>query len=152
MTRLTRPVAGVGVLCLAGALLTGIAVANAPAAQAATQRVQYASGGSYLVVEVLDDDLVHFETGAGTGPGTGAALFATDQVAKRDYPGPASYSQVGGTITTADLQVVVDTASLCATVYDTTRTPDLLLSTTCARNLGVAYKGLTFTKSSMQNA
>lgn len=147
-----RPVAGVGALCLAGALLTGIAVANAPAAQAVTQRVQYASGGNYLVVEVLDDDLVHFETGAGAGPGTAAALFATDQVSKRNYAGPTTFSQVGGTITTADMKVVVDPTSLCATVYDITRVPQLELSTTCGRNLGVAYKGLTFTKSSMQNA
>jgi len=146
------PIAGLGVLCLAGTVLSGIGVASAPAAQAATQVVQYTAGGNYLLVEVLDDDLVHFETGAGAGPGTGAALFATDQVAKRNYPGPTSFTHVGGTITTADLQVVIDPASLCATVTDTTRTPDLLLSTTCARNLGAAYKGLTFTKSAMQNA
>lgn len=152
MTRLTRPTARLAVLSLVGSVLTGVAVLNPPAAQAATQRVQYTSGGNYLVVEVLDDDLVHFETGAGSGPGTGSALFATDQVAKTNYAGPTSFNQTGGTITTASTKVVVDTTSLCATVYDTTHVPQLLLMTTCSRNLGQAYKGLTFSKSSMQNA
>lgn len=127
-------------------------VAVPPAAQAAVQRVQFTAGGNYLVVEFLDDDLVHFEMGTGAGPGTGSPLFATDQVAKRDYTGPSSLTQNGGTLTTPGLEVVVDTATLCATTYDMARSPSLLLNSTCPRNLGQAWKGLSITKSSMQNA
>jgi alpha-glucosidase len=133
-------------------LILAFALVNPPPAHAATQRAQFLSGGNYLVVEFLDDDLVHFELGTGTGPGTGAALFATAQVSKLNYPGPTSYSMVGNTMTTAALQVVVDTATLCPSVYDTTKTPNLLLHTACPRNLSQAWKGLSFTKSSMQNA
>jgi alpha-glucosidase len=130
----------------------GMVLATSPAAQAAVQRVQFTSGGSYLVVEFLDNDLVHFELGAGSGPGAGAAIYTSPQVSKSDYPGPTSLTQSGGTLTTPGLQVVVDTATLCATTYDTTRSPSLLLNTTCPRNLTQAWKGLTITKSSMQNA
>jgi len=148
-TPLQRRVAlGVAVLVAT----SGMVLAGSPAAHAAVQRVQFAAGGNYLVVEFLDNDLVHFELGAGTGPGTGSDLFATEQVSKRNYPGPTSLTQNGGTLTTPGLQVVVDTGTLCATTYDTTRASSLLLNTTCPRNPAQAWKGLSITKSSMQNA
>lgn len=139
---------GVSLLVAVGAVVE----TPAPAEAATVQRVSYTSGGNYLVVEVLEDDLVHFETGAGAGPGTGTALFATPQVARTSFEGPTSFTHSGGTITTAAVRVQVDSSSLCATVYDTARTPELLLTTTCAQNLSQAYKGLSFTKASMQNA
>ncbi|TCO56054.1 TIM-barrel domain-containing protein [Actinocrispum wychmicini] len=127
-------------------------VAIVPQASAAVQRVQFTAGGNYLVVEFLDDDLVHFETGVGSGPGTGSALFTTHQVAKTNYSGPTSLTQNGGILTTPGIRVEVNTSTLCATVYDTARSPNLLLTTQCPRNLTQAWKGLSFTKSSMQNA
>lgn len=148
-TTLRRLVA-ISVAALVGT--SGIVLAGSPPAQAAVQRVQFAASGTYLVVEFLDDDLVHFELGAGAGPGTGAEVFATEQVSKRNYPGPSSLTQSGGTLTTPGLQVVVDTGTLCATTYDSTRSPSLLLNVTCPRNLTQAWKGLSITKSSMQNA
>ena len=81
---------------------SGMVLAGSPAAQAAVQRVQFAAGGNYLVVEFLDNDLVHFELGAGTSPGTGSDLFATEQVSKRNYPGPTSLTQNGGTLVIDD--------------------------------------------------
>jgi alpha-glucosidase len=129
----------------------GLTVFVAPAS-AAVQRVQFTAGGNYLVVEFLDDDLVHFETGVGSGPGTGTPLFTTRQVAKTNYPGPTSLTQNGGILTTPGIRVEVNTSTLCAAVYDTVPNPDLLLTTQCPRNLTQAWKGLSFTKSSMQNA
>ncbi|HYU86751.1 MAG TPA: TIM-barrel domain-containing protein, partial [Kribbellaceae bacterium] len=133
-------------------LVVPILVAAPQVAHAVVQRVQFNAGGNYLVVEFLDDDLVHFELAAGTGPGTGSPLLTTHQVAKTDYPGPSSLTVNGGTLTTPGLKVVVDTTTLCASVTDTTRNPELLLTTTCPRNLSQAWKGLSFTMSSMQNA
>jgi alpha-glucosidase len=122
-------------------------------AQAAVQRVKFTSGSSYLIVEFLDDDLVHFELSAlGPGPGTGSPIFTTAQVAKTNYSGPSSFSQSGSVLTTAAMRVEVNSTSLCASVYDTTRTPNLLLQTACPLNLSQAWKGLTFTKEGMQNA
>lgn len=150
MTRAAHRTAllAVGVLVATGAVIE----APAPAQAVPVQRVSYASGGNYLVVEVLEDDLVHFEAGTGAGPGTGTPLFATAQVGRASFAGPSTFSQTGGTITTAALRVQVNTSTLCATVYDTARTPELLLTTTCGQNLNQAYKGLTLTKASMQNA
>lgn len=131
--------------------VAGLTVFATPA-QAAVQRVSFTAGGNYLVVEFLDNDLVHFETGVGSGPGTGSPLFTTHQVAKTDYTGPTSLTQNGGILTTPGIRVEVNTSTLCATVYDTVPNPDLLLTTSCPRNLTQAWKGLSFTKSSMQNA
>ena len=133
-------------------LLPLLVVLPAQTAQGAVQRVQFTAGGNYLVVEFLDDDLVHFEMGVGSGPGTGSPVFTTTQIAKTNYPGPTSLTQAGGVLTTPGIKVDVNQTTLCATVYDSTRTPQLLLNTTCPRNLSQAWKGLSFTKSSMQNA
>lgn len=134
--------------------LTGVGLAEAaqPAAAAGVQRVEFVSGSSYLVVELLDDDLAHFEISAvGTSPGIAAALFSTDQVAKKNYTGPAVYSRSGNVLTTGAMSVSVDPSTLCSTVTDTTRTPVLVLHTVCPRNLSQSWKGLSITKSSMQN-
>ncbi|GAA2776959.1 hypothetical protein GCM10020219_055080 [Nonomuraea dietziae] len=112
------------------------------------QRVQFTSGSTYLIAEFLDDDLVHFELAHGTSPGTGAALFTTPQVAKKDYTGPTSFNQSGNTLTTASMKVEVTAGTLCVKVSDPTR----LLYEACPRNLSQAWKGLTITKGSIQNA
>ncbi|MEU4228952.1 TIM-barrel domain-containing protein [Nonomuraea sp. NPDC026600] len=117
-------------------------------AQAAVQRVQFTSGSTYLIVEFLDDDLVHFELASGTSPGTGSALFTTPQVAKKDYTGPSTFSQSGNTLTTASMKVEVTAGTLCVRVSDPTRQ----LYEACPRNLTQAWKGLTITKGSIQNA
>lgn len=125
----------------------------ATAAPQGVQRAQFTSGSSHLVIEVLDDDLVHFEVaGNGTPPGTSTALFTTPQIAKTDYPGPQSYTLSGGTIQTAELQLDVNVSTLCVTATDITRTPRLVLQTTCPVDLAQAWKGLNITKSSMENA
>lgn len=138
--------------CLPATGLAAVTLATAPPAAAAVQRTVFTAGGNYLVVEFLDDDLVHFETGVGAGPGAGSPIGTTPQVDKTDYPGPSTFSQTGNVVSTAGMKVSVDATTLCATVHDTTRTPELLLHTQCPRNLGSDWKGLSFTKSSMQNA
>lgn len=120
----------------------------ASSAQAAVQRVQFTSGSAYLIVEFLDDDLVHFELAGGAGPGVNSPLFATPQVAKKDYTGPSSFTQSGNTMTTAAMKVEVAAGTLCVRVSD----PARLLYEACPRNLAQAWKGLTIAKGSIQNA
>ncbi len=115
-------------------------------------RTEFTSGSQYLIVEFLDDDLAHFELSANPSPGTDDPIFTTSQIDKIDYTGPTSFTQSGNTLTTSDMKVVVNGTTLCADVYDTTRTPDLLLQTVCPRNLTSDWKGLSFTKESMANA
>ena len=146
VTRLTRSVAIGTAIAIA---LTGIGITEATesAAAAGVQRVEFVSGSSYLIVELLDDDLAHFEIAAtGSSPGTATALFTTDQVSKKDYNGPTTYSRSGNVLTTGAMSVSVDATTLCSTVTDTTRTPALVLHTVCPRNLGQAWKGLSITK------
>lgn len=117
------------------------------------QRAQFSTGSSYLVVEVLDDDLVHFEvSGSGTPPSTAVSLFTTPQIAKTNYPGPQSYSQSGSTIETSELRLDINTETLCVKTTDISRTPDQVLQTICPVDLTQAWKGLNITKSSMENA
>ncbi len=143
-----------GVAILVAAAGVGLAQTPTPAmAAVGVQRAEFISGSSYLVVEMLDDDLAHFELSAvGSSPGTATQIFSTDQVLKKDYAGPSTYSRSGNVLTTAAMSVSVDASTLCATVTDTTRNPALVLHTVCPRNLTQAWKGLSITKSSMQNA
>lgn len=154
---LRRRVAVIVTAALAAATLTAVGgvydVDPATAAPLGVQRAQFTLGSSYLVVEVLDDDLVHFElAGGGTPPGTSNPLFTTPQVDKTDYAGPDVYSLTGSVIQTSDLRVSVAPTTLCVTTTDITRTPELVLQTSCPADLGQAWKGLNITKSSMENA
>jgi alpha-glucosidase len=122
-------------------------------AQADPQRFKFTAAGSYLVVEVLDDDLIHFElSAAGPGPATAQPLFTTPQVAKTEYPGPSAIAQSGPsgtTLETPETRVAVDPTSLCATVTDTIR--GHTLTTLCPLDLGQAWKGLTIAPGPMQH-
>ena len=53
------------------------------------RRFKLTSGGRYLVVEVLRDDLAHFELSAiGPGPDVTVPIWTSSMIAKHDYPGP----------------------------------------------------------------
>ena len=46
---------------------------------------------SYLVIEVLDDDLIHVEVSAnGNAPSEDQAIYTSPMVLKSDYQGPRS--------------------------------------------------------------
>ncbi len=151
--RATRARTAIWTTLVLFAATLSVQVIQAPPAQATgVQRVQFTGAGDYLVVEFLTDDLVHFEMGTGSGPGTGVAIPATDQISNTSYAGPSSLTQSGTVVSTPDVQVSVDTTTMCATVSDLTKSPALVLHTVCPRNLSSAWKGLSFTKSSMQNA
>jgi hypothetical protein len=48
--------------------------------QAEIQRTQYEANGNYLSVEVLKDDLIHFEYGTGSAPALDKPIVTTDNV------------------------------------------------------------------------
>ena len=73
-----------------GALIVALAVAP-QSARAAVQRVKFQSGNNYLIVEFLNDDLLHFELSApGPGPDTASPIF-TGRLGSR-AGGPATQS------------------------------------------------------------
>lgn len=136
-----------------GLAVASLVFATADSATAAVQRVQFTSGGAYLTVEILDDDLAHFELSAvGSPPSTSTPIYTSPQIDKTNYPGPSAFNQNGSTLTTADMRIEVDTSTLCAEAYDTTHDPDLLLHDVCPNNLSQAWKGLTFTGGVNTNA
>lgn len=122
------------------------------AAQADVQRFKYSNGDSYLIVELLDDDLVHFEeSAAGRGPSANQPLFTSPMVFKVDYPGPSSFTQTGpagATLETPQLKVTVDTVTLCVAVRDKAAAIDL--TTLCPLSL-TQTRGLSIAPGAMEN-
>jgi alpha-glucosidase len=108
------------------------------------ERVKIEAGDRYLIVEFLDDDLVHFELSAvGTGPDIRLPIPTTPMIDKHDYLGPSRFSDDGnGTWETASLRVQVDANELCVTVTDLARQPPLTLTTICPLDLERDWKGI----------
>ena len=116
-------------------LLPVVAVAD-------VQRTKFSIEGAYLVLEVLDDDLIHFELSAiGSGPAEDAPLYTSPMVLKADYAGPSTFDRHGNVIETKDLQVTVDEQTLCVEVRDKTR-ENAKLTKFCGAYLPQARKGL----------
>src|ERR1700687_526116 len=109
------------------------------------ERVKFLSGGASVVVELLDDDLMHFELSAvGGGPDTGAPLYTTPMVLRTDYAGPSRFTNNGaGGLEAAALRLAGDDTPLCMTVTDMTRRPAAALTTICPSALGNAAQALT---------
>jgi alpha-glucosidase (family GH31 glycosyl hydrolase) len=117
-------------------------------------RVKFQVGNNYLILEFLNDDLLHFElSGVETQTDLSQPLHTTPMVAKTDYPGPAHLTSDGkGTFETDALKIQVDQFTLCLTAWDTTRQPALLLTTLCPLNLGQHNQGFTLTPETFTNA
>ncbi|NOZ25378.1 MAG: DUF5110 domain-containing protein [Nitrospirae bacterium] len=120
------------------------------------ERVKYRAAGQYLVVEVLDDDLIHLEYGEGAGPGTGEPLGTTEmvcsmedglpaEVCRSDYAGPSEFSRNDGTIVTRDIRLEIDTGNLYVTVIDRTKS-NLLLTTIRPLTVSGTVRGLIATR------
>ena len=118
------------------------------------KRAKYQSGDQYLAVEILDEDLVHFELSAfGPGGDISQPIYTTPMIAKTDYPGPMQFSDDGqGNLETGEIKVQVDQKTLCATVTDKSKDPDLVLTTACPWKLEEESKGLTLTPESFTHA
>ncbi|MCC6616165.1 MAG: DUF5110 domain-containing protein [Anaerolineae bacterium] len=109
-------------------------------------RTTIAADGLYITLELLDDDLAHFELGT-TQPAGDAPIWTSPMVAKTDYPGPTAVDQPGdGIFSTPELRVEIDPISLCTTLTDLTRDPALTLTTLCPSLNDGAIGGLSFTQ------
>ena len=138
---------------IALACAAGSATLPINSAKADIQRFKFSSGSNYLIVEILEDDLVHFELSPfGPGPEPTAPIFTTPQVLKTDYDGPSSLTRSeldGSTLETPETRVAVDTDTLCATVTDRVRGVEL--TTLCPHNLSSDFKGLRIAPGSTQH-
>jgi len=120
--------------------------------ETAVPYLTYTTADSYLVVEVLDDDLIHFEAGQGSPPAAGTLLETSPMVQKTDYPGPGSFTDDGqGTLTTAELQVQIDSQTLCSTVLDVTHEEPLVLTAVCPQDLDARKSSLLIDPTATQD-
>jgi alpha-glucosidase (family GH31 glycosyl hydrolase) len=118
----------------------------------AVERRNFSIPGAYLVVEVLDDDLVHFELSAiGSGPPLTDALDTSPMVYKKDYtgPSPSAFVGAGNRLENADLRVIVSPSDLCVEVQDKHK-GNARLTRLCPANLGQAFKGLDIEPASIK--
>jgi len=115
------------------AVLFGWTALSCSSVLADRPRAEYHYGNRRLVLEALEDNLLHLRWLAlDSGQDDHLPLPASPMVLKTDYPGPSQFSDDGqGTLRTASLLIHVDLRSLCLTVTDTARDPDLLLTTLC---------------------
>ncbi len=111
-------------------------------AAAAPERFVLAGTGHHLIVEVLDDDLLHLQYASGAPPADAGPIPTTPMIAKTDYEGPSQVTFDGtGLIETPELRLIVDQGTLAATLIDRTKN-DLVLTTLSPFGLDQARKGL----------
>lgn len=124
---------------------------------AEVQRLKFQSRDNYLIVEVLADDLVHLEYGAGDGPGIDHPIGTSDMVCKADeglpevvckteYSGPIAFETAAGRVETTELRLEIDPDQLFVSLFDRTKN-DVLLTTLRPANLHQTVKGLSGTRS-----
>lgn len=112
-------------------------------------RTKFSTNSAYLIIEVLDDDLVHVEVSAiGEGPDPSEPLYTSPMVFKTDYAGPTRITQTGNTLETSDLRVEVNPMTLCMTVHDQ---PNTQLTSICPVALEMALKGLNIDPGAMEH-
>lgn len=86
-------------------------------ASGAVERRKFSVSGAYLIVEVLRDDLLHFELSAvGSGPPLNQALYTSPMVHKTNYTGPSTFVDSGDQLETANLRLIVNTSDLCVEI------------------------------------
>lgn len=112
-------------------------------------RALYRTEQGNLLVEFLDDDLLHFEySGPTVSPDVEEKIFSSPMVAKTDYLGPAVFeTSPEGVLRTRSLEVEVD-ASLCLRATDITRQPPLTLTRLCPNKIERNRKSFFFTPES----
>lgn len=114
------------------------------------QRLKFTLPPAYLIIEVLDDDLLHFEYAAVGDPPVNVPLYASPMTLKRDYGGPSSFSSDASRLETAQLRAAVNPANLCVRLEDKAR-QNAYLTTVCPVDLHKAFKGLDVDPGAMEH-
>lgn len=115
-------------------------------------RSQFTANGQYLTIEVLDDDLIHFELSSDK-PKAGAKIYTTPMVHKTDYDGPDFFRDDGsGSLETREMLIHVNRETLAVTVTDKSKEPTVKLTTLSSLNVEGDIRGLTIERHRMQHA
>ncbi|MEZ4749418.1 MAG: glycoside hydrolase family 31 protein [Bdellovibrionota bacterium] len=142
-------------------------VLGAQAAPLGVKRVAHSFswdvGSRFLKLEVLDDDLIHFELferreqdHASHGPKADAPIWTSPMVDgeggnyKEGYQGPFMYTEHADGVETGELRVTVFNDARCFRIYDKNRRRDL--TEICGEELDKDEKFLRIAKKGMQHA
>ncbi|MGK7894409.1 MAG: TIM-barrel domain-containing protein [Xenococcus sp. (in: cyanobacteria)] len=113
-------------------------------------------GQNSLIVEIIDDDLVHFEyaTSENASP-SNQPFYTSPMVFKTDYSGPTEISLVNGnTIETKDLKLEIidieNRSDLCLEFTDKTK-QNVQLTRICPVNLSAGFKGIDIDSTQTRN-
>jgi alpha-glucosidase (family GH31 glycosyl hydrolase) len=120
-------------------------------AEANVFRTKLSNGSAYLIIEVLDDDLVHFEVAAtGNEPDGTQPIYTSPMILKADYQGSNSVVRSGNVIETREMRLEVNSDTLCITAQDKTR-QNAYLTTICPQALNQPFKGLDIDPGQIQD-
>jgi alpha-glucosidase (family GH31 glycosyl hydrolase) len=136
---LRHAVTPVLVLCLAQVVFADV------------KRHSFSTPSSHLLVEILDDDMVHFEFSAGGGlPALDESIYSSPMIDKTDYEGPTTFSATDNQLETSDIRIKVDPANLCIRIDDKRRGSSRL-ATICPDNLTEPRKRISIDPASTQH-
>ncbi len=139
-------------LCLVSCFGVSPAVAQE---RLGVQRKEYEFGNRYLVVEILDDVLAHFELAENrTGPDPNQGIWVTPMVDRegyKNYQGPMKdgFSANGEVIATNEMKISVDQDARCVSIFDNAR--GVSLTRICGEDLDRGTKRLRIERQDMQN-
>lgn len=103
----------------------------------------------YIKIEVLSDELIHFEMAKGKRPLVHTPIYTTPMVEKKSFLGPTKYYEHHDGFETAKLHVTFEHQTRCIKTYDTSR--NFLIGKICASNLDQAWKKLHFDSPIVKN-
>lgn len=142
-------------IAIVGVVLAGCGVSRASVSTTqeshplpGPQRRIFTDGARYLVIEALDDDLLHFEMASTAVPDLTIPLYTTPMVAKTSYAGPSVYASDEHSVETGELRATV-AANLCITVFDKAR--QATLHTLCPKDLESPWKSLSIDSPATRN-
>lgn len=126
---------------------------SASPALAEVKRAKFSNSGQNLIVEILDNDLIHFEFSTKKDNDNSfdinTPLPTSPMIYRKNYPGPSVYSQNKNIIETSDIQVNVNQSSLCISLFD--KVKKAALTTVCPQDLQQDWKGLTLAPEKIEN-
>ncbi|NJK40119.1 MAG: DUF5110 domain-containing protein [Oscillatoriales cyanobacterium RM2_1_1] len=128
-------------------LLNGIVIQPATAE---VFRTRFKTDSAYLIVEVLDDDLIHFELSTQPLPSLTRPIYTSPMVFKTDYSGPSRLFQQFNQLETEAIKLTIDPETLCISAYDKTRSA-ALLTRLCPRDLEQEFKGFSIEPGTMEH-
>jgi len=117
---------------------------------ASVYREKFLVNGRYLVVEVLQDNLLHFELSAkAPGPNENEPIATTPMVVRKHFSGPEKLNRTKQSIQTKKLTVDVNESSLCVKIQD--KFKGLTLTEICPTHLDQFWKGITLSRANTKN-